>query len=119
MRTFTVHTRADQSPVLLVEGFRWGAFLSGPFWLLRYRALIPAALAAAALIAILALTTGTLLAALLVAMALVMGFNGNDLRRWSLERRGFLLSDVVVASDPEEALARLLARRPEQLSRMR
>ncbi len=119
MKIFTAHTRAGHAPLLLAEGFRWGAFLFGPFWLLRHRAFIPAALAAAALIAILALTAGGQLAILLVALALLLGLNGNDLRRWSLERRGFLLSDVVAAPGAEEALARLLARRPEQLSRMR
>jgi len=111
--------RADQPPVLLAEGFRWGAFLFGPCWLLRYRAFIPAAVAAAALIAIVVLTAGALLGVLVIGIALMLGFNGNDLRRWSLEQRGFLLSDVVVASDAEDGLARLLARRPEQLSRMR
>lgn len=118
MTFFTVHTRADHPPVLLREGFRWGAFFFGPLWLLRYRALIPAALAAAALILIVVLTGGVLRAALLVAMELMLGANGNDLCRWSLERRGFLLSDVIVAPDAEEALARLLARRPALLSRM-
>lgn len=119
MSFFTAHVRADHPPVLLAEGFRWGAFVFGPFWLLRHRALVPAAVAAAALIVILTLTTGGLLLVLLVAWALLLGYNGNDLVRWSLERQGFLLSDVVVASDSEEAVGRFLARRPEQMSRMR
>ncbi|MGH7118329.1 MAG: DUF2628 domain-containing protein [Acetobacteraceae bacterium] len=119
MSFFTAHVRANRPPILLAEGFRWGAFVFGPFWLLRHRALVPAALAAAALVAILALTTGVLLLAMLVTWALILGCNGSDLRRWSLERQGFLLSDVVVAPDREEAFGRFLARRPEQMSRMR
>lgn len=118
MSFFTVHTRADHPPVLLAEGFRWDALLLGPFWLFWHRAVVPAALAAAALIAIVALTAGILLLVLLVAWALILGCNGNDLLRWSLERRGFLLSDVAVASGKDEAVRRFLTRRPEQLSRM-
>ncbi|MGH7078802.1 MAG: DUF2628 domain-containing protein [Acetobacteraceae bacterium] len=118
MRFFTVHTRADQAPVLLVEGFRWGAFLFGPLWLLRYRAVIPAALDAAALVAIIVLASGILLAVLLLAAVLLIGLNANDLRRWSLERRGFLFSDVIAANDSDEALARLLARRPAEVTRL-
>lgn len=115
MTFFTAHTRAGHAPVLLAEEFRWGAFLFGPLWLLQHRAIVPAALEAALLIVIVLLTSGALLAALLVAVALLVGLNANDLRRWSLERRGFLLSDVIAAHDSDEALARLLVRRPEQV----
>lgn len=118
MRFFTAHTRSDHAPVILVEGFRWGAFLFGPLWLLRHRAIIPAALDAAALISILALASGLALAAFILGTALLVGLNANDLRRWSLERRGFLLSDVIAAGSGDEALARLLARRPEQVMRI-
>lgn len=117
MNFFTAHTRAGHAPVILGEEFRWGAFLFGPLWLLRHRAIIPAALDAALLVVIVVLTSGVLLAALILALALLIGLNANDLRRWSLERRGFLLSDVIAADDSDEALARLLARRPEQVMR--
>ena len=42
-----------------------------------------------------------------------LGLTGHDLRRWSLENRGYLLAQVVVARDELEALARLLERRPD------
>jgi hypothetical protein len=102
----------------MVEGFRWGAFLFGPLWLARHRAWIPAALAAAALIAILILPGGVGSAVLLAALALILGLTGNDLRRWSLERRGYVLSDVVAARDEDAALARFLAERPEQAAKL-
>ncbi|MDA8048902.1 MAG: DUF2628 domain-containing protein [Rhodospirillales bacterium] len=119
MKFFTAHTRLDREPVLLAEGFRWGAFLFGPFWLFRHRAYIPAALDAAILISIPVLAGGAWQVVLLLTAAILLGLNGNDLRRWSLARRGFLLSDVVAARDAEAALATFLARRPEQASRVR
>ena len=118
MRYFTAHTRADRGPKLLVEGFRWGAFLFGPLWLAWHRAWVPALLAAAALIGILAAPPGAVQAVLLAAFALILGLTGNDLRRWSLARRGYLLADVVAARDAEAALARYLAERPEQARRL-
>ena len=122
MRFFTAHTRADAraagEPVLLVEGFRWGAFLFGPLWLAWYRAYIPAALAMAASVAVFVLTGGAVRGVMLAAIAFLVGLTGNDCRRWSLERRGYLLTDVVAARDAEAAFARFLARRPEQAERL-
>jgi Protein of unknown function (DUF2628) len=117
VRFFTAHTRADREPVLLAEGFRWDAFLFGPLWLVRHGAYIPAAISAAALTAILAATEGAAQAVLLAGFAVLVGFVGNDLRRWTLERQGYLLSDVIAARDAEAALARFVARRPDQAGR--
>ncbi len=118
MRVFTAHTRPDRSAELVVEGFRWGALLFGPLWLAWHRAWIPAALAAAALVGILIVPGGAGRAVLLAAEALLLGLTGNDLRRWSLGRRGYVLTDVVAARDADAALARFLARRPEQAGRL-
>jgi len=118
VRYFTAHTRADRGPELLVEGFRWGAFLFGPLWLAWHRAWVPAVLAAAALIGIAQVPAGALRTVLLAAFALILGLTGNDLRRWSLARRGYLLADVVAARDAEAALARYLAERPQQVGRL-
>ncbi len=52
-------------------------------------------------------------AALGLALAVLLGLFGHDLRRWSLARRGFLLAHVVAARDQDEAMARLLAARPD------
>lgn len=103
--------------MLLVEGFRWGAFVFGPLWLLYHRAYIPAVLAAAAWALILAGSFGALRIVLLAGLAILLGLFGTDCRRFALARRGFLLVDVVAARDAEAALARFLARWPDQAGR--
>jgi hypothetical protein len=52
-------------------------------------------------------------AALLIALVVLIGLSGHDLRRWSLDHRGYVLSQVVTARDELEALAQLLERRPD------
>jgi hypothetical protein len=99
--------------VLVREGFSWGAFLFGPFWLAAHRAWIATALALAASALIVTLTRDGVAATLLTALILLLGFSGNDLRRWSLDHRGYLLSQVVVARTEIEALGQLLDRRPD------
>jgi hypothetical protein len=56
---------------------------------------------------------------LLLALAFVIGLTGNDLRRWALESRGYLLLHILAARGEEEALGRLLTYRPELASRFR
>src|SRR5271166_3488658 len=99
MRSWTVHLRRQTLPRLIPEGFSRGAFLFGPLWLLSCGAWIPAVLQAAAYA--------------IIALALLVGFSGNDLVSWSLGLRGYVLSGVVVARDAEGALLRLLEMRPE------
>ncbi len=112
MRVFSAHTRAASAPVLVAERFSWGAAIFGPLWLFAHRAWIAGIVALlAALLASLAPPDWRL--ALAVALGALLGLFGQDLRRWSLERRGFLLAHVVAARDQDEALARLLARRPD------
>jgi hypothetical protein len=89
-----------------------GALLFGPLWLIARRAWIPAVLALAAGILILALTTGPTAAALLLGLAIWLGLSGRDLCRWSMWQRGFLLLEVVGAHNEADALAKLLERRP-------
>ena len=45
MNTYTAHLAPGRAPVLLRDGFSWGAFFFGPFWLLAHRAWIPGAVA--------------------------------------------------------------------------
>ena len=54
-----------------------------------------------------------------MALALILGLTGNDLRRWSLEHRGYLLVHVVAAVNPDDAFTRLLTRRPDLAVRFR
>ena len=113
MKFWTAHIRAGAAPILVREGFSWGALIFGPLWLAAHRAWIAAALSLAAFILIVFLATDGIAAALLTTLVVLLGLSGHDLRRWSLDLRGYLLAQVLVASNELEALERLLERRPD------
>ncbi len=96
MNIYPVYTRPGTRPVLVREHFSFWAFLFGPIWLFVHRAWIPGILALCAIVAIAA----------------------EDLRRWSLDRRGFILAQIVAAPNNEAALGRLLDRRPDLVAEM-
>ncbi len=101
--------------MLVREGFSWGALIFGPLWLAVHRAWIAAVLTLAATILIVFLTRDAVAAALLATLLVLLGLSGQDLRRWSLDHRGYLLAQVIVARDELEALgpAAGAAARPE------
>jgi hypothetical protein len=99
--------------VLVPEGFSWGALFFSPIWLAAHRAWIAAALTLAAAALIITFTQGGVTAVLLIALMVLLGLSGHDLRRWSLDHRGYLLAQIVVARNELEALARLLDGRPD------
>jgi hypothetical protein len=111
MKVWTVHLRDDAPPALVREGFSLGAALFGPVWLVLHRAWIPAAAALGAWLAVGGLTSGGTPLVLGVGLVLLLGLSGHDLRRWSLDRRGFTLAEVVTARNRETAFAQLLTRR--------
>jgi hypothetical protein len=113
VKIWTVHTKPDAAPILIREGFSFGALIFGPLWLLAHRAWIPAVLSAVAFVLILAVATPRVAIPLCDGIAILLGFYGQDLRRWSLDRAGYTLVHVVVARDEEGALTRLLTRRPD------
>jgi hypothetical protein len=113
VKFWTAHVRQGTAPVLVREGFSWGALLFGPLWLGVHRAWIPAVLTMVATALILFLATDGLSALLLTALVLSLGLSGHDLRRWSLDHRGYLLAQVVAARSEIDALERLLSRRPD------
>jgi hypothetical protein len=113
VRFWTAHIRSGAAPVLVREGFSWGALCFGPIWLALHRAWIAAVLTVVTTIVIVALAPDGAAATSLTALIVLLGLSGNDLRRWSLDRRGYLLAQVVVARDELEALGRLLDRRPD------
>jgi hypothetical protein len=98
--------RADEV-VFVKEGFTWWGFLFGPFWLLfnglwfefGFALLLIAGLSA--LLTQLGLKDQAAGIANLAVMLLV-GFEGNDLRRWRLERKGYTLLAPVAAEGYEE-----------------
>ncbi len=113
MKFWTAHIRPGTPPVLVREGFSWGALIFGPIWLAAHRAWLPAVFAIAMTVLILALTGDDTAVALLAALIALLGLSGHDLRRWSLDHRGYLLAQVVAARSEAEALAELLTRRPD------
>jgi hypothetical protein len=110
---WTAHVRQGATPVLVREGFSWGALLFGPLWLAAHRAWIPAVLTAVATVLILFLAPDLLSIVLLSALVLLVGLSGQDLRRWTLDHRGYLLAQVIVARNEVDALQLLLSRRPD------
>ncbi len=113
MKLFTTHLRAGQPPLLVQEGFSGAAFWFGAFWLAVGRAWIAAGLTMAAFLLTVALcrVSGTL--APLAGLAVLQGLVCPDLRRWSLDQRGFARGPVVLGRDVDQALARLLDARPD------
>ncbi len=103
MQTFTVHEPPNAAPdrvdraeslVFIKDGFSWGAALFGPLWLLAHRLWWPlvaylvvyGGLEAVRLTAIL---DQRWLGLCLLALNLLLAFEGDTLRRWSLQRRGW------------------------------
>jgi hypothetical protein len=119
VKAYTALLKADVEPVLVKEGFAWGALFLGPFWLAAHRAWIAAGISLAAYVLIAVLVPRPARDVLLLALAFVIGLTGNDLRRWALESRGYLLLHILAARGEEEALGRLLTYRPELASRFR
>ena len=120
MRRYTVHVRlvpaaldAAAAPrigrvTLVPERFSWGALFLGPLWFAAVGAWLPALLVAA-----LWAVCGALFPPTVAAVVVLQGLLGQDLRRWSLRRRGLRMAGVVVARGRDAALARLLDARPD------
>jgi hypothetical protein len=114
MRIYTAHLAPGRPPRLVREGFSLGAFLFGPLWLFAHRAWVAGAIALAMLVGVfvLAAAIGGSAVILLLGYAALLGWNGRDLCRWSLARRGYEESHVLAGRDSDAAYARLVARDP-------
>ena len=119
MKIYTALLKADAAPVLVREGFSWGALVLGPLWLAAHRAWIAAAISLAAYVLIGVLVAEPAGGIFAAGVALILGLTGNDLRRWALEHRGYLLVHVVSAGNPDDAFVRLLTYRPDLAARFR
>lgn len=116
MTIYTAHMRHDRLPVLVPEGWSWGAAVFGPLWLLAKRAWIPGViLLAATLVA--SVIAPRLSGVLALGFAALAGFVGQDAVRWSLARRGYVMLEIIAARDRDSALVRLLTARPELAER--
>jgi hypothetical protein len=119
MKIYTALLKPDAEPVLVREGFAWGALFFGPLWLAAHRAWIPAVISLAAYVLIAALVPRSAAVILSVGLALLLGLTGEDLRRWALEWRGYLLVHVFAAINRDDAFMRLMALRPDLAARYR
>ena len=119
MKVYTALLKPDAEPVLVREGFAWGGLFLGPVWLAAHRAWIPAALSLAAYILVIAAAPPQAMPIMIAALAAILGLTGHDLRRWTLESRGYLLTHVLAATDPDDAFRRLLNHRPDLVARFR
>jgi hypothetical protein len=118
MKTWTAHMKPGRDPVLVKEGFAWGAFLFGPLWFAASRAWVLALLYAALVVLFFVFMPNRGGVVILTGVAVLAGLLGRDLVRWSLEHRGYTLAHVLAARDEDGALARLLTYRPEVASEL-
>lgn len=119
MRFYSAHLKADAEPIVMREGFSWGAFLFGPLWFAMHRAWIAAVITLAASIVIVVTAGPLTCAVLLLGLAIALGLTGHDIWRWALEQRGYLLMHVFATRDADEALLRLIDQRPDLADRYR
>ncbi|MGI4952135.1 MAG: DUF2628 domain-containing protein [Janthinobacterium lividum] len=113
MRGYTAHLKPGCTPVLVREGFSWAAWLFGPLWLAAHRAWVPAGLMAALMVALWALFPLPVILVIGFGLGWLTGLLGQDMRRWSLDRRGYVMAHVLAARDHDTALGRLLTFRPD------
>ena len=125
MRVYTVHIRPaqpgrEQDIVLVKEGFCWPAFLFTFFWAL-FKRLWLVALALFGVGAVLSLAVETAgfdplsEAAISLGFSVLVGFHGNDWRRWTLERRGYRSAGLSAGDDADAALHRFVDRQGLEL----
>jgi hypothetical protein len=115
MIVYTVHEKGNppqnleeraEGIVFIKEGFTWSGFILGPLWLLFNRLWLEFILAIVILGAValglvqLGLKDQAAGTVSLLAMLLV-GFEGNDLKRWRLERKGYEFVASVAGRDFE------------------
>ncbi|MDO9710847.1 DUF2628 domain-containing protein [Paracraurococcus lichenis] len=121
MRIWTVHlprgagdaARSRHAPVLVPEGFAWGAFLLALPWLLWHRLWLEAVAYIGIVLLLAALVPEEAAFPIALALQFLLGAHARDLRRAALARQGRPAAHVLAAPDEDLALARLLDARPE------
>jgi hypothetical protein len=117
MKVWTAHELPNASPVLVREGFSFGALFFGPIWLAAHRAWLPAGAMVLLTLLIVLLTRSPASIILILGLALLAGFSGRDLVRWTVTRRGYLETTVITGRNQYDAQARLLESRPDLVHR--
>jgi hypothetical protein len=122
MRVYTVHIRRppldpERDIRLVKEGFSWPAFLFSILWALWNRlwmaagGILAAELALNAVLSLLGADEVTQVAVSL-GFAVLLGAIGNDIKRWTLFRHGYLQVAVVTGDDRDSAERRFWDQRP-------
>ncbi|MGI9481272.1 MAG: DUF2628 domain-containing protein [Hyphomicrobiales bacterium] len=128
MKTYTVHhptgyadeiAARPEKLVFVPEAFSWLALIIPFFWLLFQRLWIVAAIYFSIVVVLSAVAVSLNLSSwatlvLNAGLHLFMGLEGNGLRRWALQRRGYKMIDIVngkTKADCEVAFFRRLAER--------
>jgi hypothetical protein len=122
MRVYTVHMRRptldpDRDIRLVKDGFNWPAFFFSIVWALWCRLWLVAGILLAAETAIAAAMAalggdGRTQLIISIGSAVIVGLVANDLKRWTLFRRGYLEVGVVTGSDIDAAERRFWDQRP-------
>jgi hypothetical protein len=122
MRTYTVHHRLSgavelkrhvENIVFVKDGFCWPGLFFPAFWLL-FRGMWLVLLAYVAVTGIIVLGADAVglsegaTAVLGAGVNVLMGFEGNDLRRWTLHRRGLRMVGIVTGRRLADAERRFL-----------
>ncbi|MGO4570757.1 DUF2628 domain-containing protein [Microvirga sp. 2TAF3] len=124
MTTYTLHLPRDARPgdpaaldeaEIVKDGFSWGAFFFTVLWFFFHRLWLAGLIV---LVALAAFNAGLNLIGVNpfagfvaeVLLSVLIGLEANSLRRWTYERRGRPLADVVIASSKDEAEAKAFAR---------
>jgi hypothetical protein len=124
LHTYTVHEPADadaprdrleraEGLVFVRDGFSWGAALLTPFWMMAHGlwlALLGYLVVVAGLEVFLWATglaqqAGTWV---IVVLHLLIGFEGDAIRRWTLRRRGYALAGSVSGRSRDECERRFI-----------
>ena len=123
MRVYTVHLRRqgldpDRDIVLVKEGFCWPALFFSLLWALWCRlwwvalGLLVVEVMLSGAVALLGLDPLSEIA-MSLGCAVIVGYVANDLKRWTLRRRGFVEVAVVVADGRDAAERRFYDLNPE------
>ena len=120
MAVYTVHRKPDAAPddvTLVPEGFNFSAFLFTVLWALWNRLWVLACVIAVVLVAVATLPLqfglGSDIAGVLqLAVALLFGFEANDLHRYALIKAGYRDVAMVSGASRIEAELRYFASRP-------
>ena len=118
-RLYTVHLNplsagTDRDAIFVRDGFSWFACLFGILWALRHRLWWPAFGMLVYLLALAAAEEYLSLDPFRVicfdaALALIVGFEANDMRRRALEARGYIDGGMAVGGSLAEAELRWFA----------